>query len=644
VFDSIGQYSIDLASTPGSGARFAVDTVAIANGEPGFLGGSLSASRVITIDGGGRADFSLGVAVAAPLIDIRTGHASILGGTIDAAELTIGANGSSFWYGVTRADVGRLDLDGHLLVTELSGMPEQPSQAVFGEVGVASGGWFNQARNVLFGPLTGPVANSSTVRVERSLAVDPGGRYELVEGRLEIGAGDPSSGLPGLAVHGTFRQEGGELAVAGDALVTGAFTAQNWFFPSLGQSEAPVIDIDGRLTVAGTGQFDVASGLAGGRVRLGSLTVGGFGSGPDGRVSTRGLAVEVAGAVTVEAGGELDVTDLRATDITNAGVLDYAAINLGAGVLRNSGRIRSFMGDATLQGRLENLAGGSLELTTGRRHVVSAGIVNELGGALALRNGSTLATPTLLNDGDIVSSGTSDNVIEGQGGMPVRVDNRGLIDVQSGRLRVDGFLTSGGVVRFGPVLLPNALPATAASAPGESLALAAASSPTPILEVTGDFQLEAGGSIDAPPGSMLRVGGDFTSTVPTSLDLGDLSLVFFGGGSHRLTAAGHMTLWELGVEGDGTLLLDGSGPEPVQFSFLGTTLDEGLFARLDVATGVHLLFGGIDSALLEQLSGRHGGVFGGGGSFSAVPIPAAGWMFVAGLLVLGTRGRGRRAA
>jgi len=697
VFNSPDSYFIDLDGTvvgPGgvAGPDFSVDTLAVIDGQVTFFANSLprpliEATRQVTVDGSlsGQAEANFTrLDLRTPLLEVQSGDVSFFGGSLDAQEMQVAAGASSFWFG-NEADVEQLELDGYLLVTEDFGTPETAANARFGEVAVNAGGWFNQVRNLVPGaPAAGqpapPLTNSSTVIIDRTLDVAAGGRYELVEGRLEVGPGDPADpSRPAMRVAGVFSQFGGKVEVEGDAEVTGLFSAQGWDlvtsnpFVNPNAREAPVIDIDGTLTVAGNGQFVVSSNVPGGRVGLGALQVDSRGGlfGLNG-FAAFGVRVDVAGDVAVGLDGAMGTSDLAAASINNAGTFSYDQVDLAGGDFINSGTVFS-AGDpaspspqTSINGRLEN--SGIVSMQNGLTNEVLGG-VDSLGGVLYLGSqvgaSTRLATPRLDNNGLLISFG-GDNRIQGPasaggpgpiGGLPTptQVTNNGTIRVDGGRLGILGSLAqngtlellNGGQVQANSVFQASAASAQAAAAaegmdadasPTEPTLLTAVAHATPIdaptLEVSGDFTLGTEGVIDAVAGSILRIGGNFTSNVATPQDLSTLTLEFFGDDAHTLTATGDITFGGLDASGGGSvrILREAGSSGDLRIAF-ATTLTAALLGRLDAATGVGLLFAAIDPDLLT------GGPLGlaGGGSIALldsggnpVPLPAAFWLLASG--------------
>jgi hypothetical protein len=657
VFNSPNTYFVELIAGP----DFSVDTLTVLDGKVTFLtAGSLplpliDATRQVTVDLSQsqavdpRVAFQR-IALRAPLLEVLSAGSNsggdvgvrFVGGSLDVTQLmSIGSAGTSAWLGNT-ADVDRLDLAGYLLVAEefvgLPGTPEIAASARFGKVTVASGGWFNQSRSLLPGGSV-PLANASTVTIDRTLDVAAGGRYELVDGRLEVSGGNPANGQPDLRVGGTFAQEGGEVHVVGDAEVTGLFSAQGWdrSFVNANAREAPVIDIGGKLTVAGNGSFRVSSsGVPGGHVRLGTLQLGGLGTPLGGEFSaSSGVDVEVAGEVTVGAGAQMSTSNLSATRVHNAGSFVYDHIHLAGGDFINSGFLFS-SGDpsalapqTSIDGRLKNTR--FVYMNNGLNNAVTAGIDNR-GGVLRLGSQPTsstrLITPTLYNSG-LLESYTGRNFIQGPAdpfGSPTlaQVENDGIMRVVAGELGIDGsFTQTGGSTVVNGLLRAGSVEFLAGTVGGSGT-----------IEYTGSLNsaVTFGAGLTVQPGNspgILTINGNLAvAGAIFDIEVGGLE---------------PGTLFDqLIVNGDANFIdatinfrfIDGFLPTP------GDTFDWLVVSGF--ATGLDTL----TVSLFSDLGSVVGFLDGNGRLFvdvvTPVPLPPAAWALGSAVLAMGAVGRRRR--
>jgi autotransporter-associated beta strand protein len=413
------------------------------------------------------------------------------------------------------ADGGSIDPRG--LTATFSGVLSGPGRLVFTS-GIAGGSVTLSGANTYSGGTS--VREGITLIVEGA-ALHDAGRVDMGFGTLVVAASETIGSLDG---------SGAIILAAGQTLTTGGDDSSSFF--------QGIISGGGSLTKAGSGVM----GLQGANTYTGATIING------GSLSLFGNAWNATGAVTVNAGGILQLNGFGNNTLGSSGVVNHGALVVRPGGTFAYGGVISGSGSVTAAGLGTLILSGANSYTGGT--IITAGTLQVGGGGTSgaiagnVANAGTLA----FNRSDAVTfsgviSGAGAVTKAGAGVLTLSGANTytGATTVNGGTLLLNGSLASATTVASGATLAgAGTLGGATAIQSGGGLSPGAAAGATGTLTVNGNLALQSGSTYgaDITPGAADRVTVSGTATIAGNL------IASFQGGAYStsnytlLSAAG----------------------------------------------------------------------------------------------------------
>lgn len=377
-------------------------------------GGALRGSATVTVTEG----FAQGTATLGPgtgsLVLAPGSSSRFAAGENETADIngyTLRNEGTLLWeFRGVRVFLGGRIVNAGLLEVQAADIMQTPSGA--------GGGFLD---NLTGGTVQKIGAGTSTLGGQQGVAFDNDGIVEVTEGVLQVGNGvslPESSGQFLVSAGAVLRVSGNSTfpqpyRLAAGSSVTGAGTVEL---------------TGGRLDVLGTfapATFVMTGGLFAGEG--GTIVL------PDATVSGGQLA---SGLVTPGGGGLVRVTGPFRWSGGTIGLNGSATVEVraeGPAVLDGGEKILIGGGTMTLAGAAAWTSG---DVRGGGVLAIAPGGVLDASAEAALVSPNGQGLGVLLNEGTLRKTGSGVTVVGGPQGF--RIDNRGLVDVTAGTLRLDG--------------------------------------------------------------------------------------------------------------------------------------------------------------------------------------------------------------
>ncbi len=469
------------------GGILTVDTTPATVGSLGITSGArLDGTATVTVTGG--------LTLGAGRVGIGTGGTLVLApGSVSSVAVGGGESAAVSGHtlrneGTLRWTLGSVQVfsDGRIVN---AGLLEASSEGAMQTLGGTGTGFLD---NLAGGTVRKTGAGTTTLGGQQGIALSNSGTVEVTAGTLQIGSGlGPGVSLSGgrveVAAGATLRFSGNSTfpqpyTLAAASVVTGAGTVEitGGSLVSEGTFTPAAARVDGQ----GTWQIAASATATPGTLTVAGGSVSGTGLDAGGRVRVPGPFVWSGGRVGLQG-----VVEVRAE----------GPAPLGGGLLLDGGTV-------TIAGTGLWAAG---DVTGGGTLAVAPGATLEMRAAAALVSPSGQGTGVLLNAGTLRKTGPAVTTVGGPQGF--RLDNRGLVDVAEGTLRLDG-------------TFPGAIPQTA-----------------------GTFRL-AGGSVDGTrpvliDGGALDGSGAVANAVTVGSAAGSAATLAPGGpGSVGTLSLGALTL------------------------------------------------------------------------------------------------------
>lgn len=496
--------------------------------------------------------------------------------------------------------------------------------------------------------------------VEGTLTINAGGTVNFTGGNLTAGAIDNSAG-------GQFNFSSGALHLSNSGLTVGSGELLG---DDVTLTNSRVLGVEGDLTVNSGSSLEIAGGynVFGGSAGPGLIDNYGTTSVAGGFLGTNDAFINQSGATLNLSGGELAVGSLTNNGSFNftGGMLDILDGDVDVGLLSNGGATATIGSEQKLFLRTGDVvigAGESLSLDGG---TISSDIINS--GTFNFNSGTLFTGQVSISDGGLFGNSLSLSTDRILFASSIDITSGSSLAVNSGLHATDSGITAAGNVTIASgAELDTGNEANYSQNGGATVVNGSLNAGT--VSITGGT-MRGAGIIDAT--SIIVDGGVLTPGNSTGVLNLNGTLVLTENGTLHFEIGSDSSggyLWDQLMFSDPFLasvsdfqggeiefsLLDGFAIEELESSFTigdffrfndpnsDPTMDYSLFALLPLTELAEVGFSARDESFLYTLAlSDIDGTFS-VTSVSAVPLPAAAWLFGSGLLGLVGVSRKRRA-
>jgi hypothetical protein len=511
------------------------------------------------------------------------------------------------------------------------------------------------------GTFNGRLINQGTANFNANFTASNGientasGQFAVTSGKTITANG------AGLLNAGTIQMSGGTLTGDGALVNSGAINGNGAIAGTGGFTNDGSMAISGgNLVLSNTGS-NVNNGSM--SIAIGSqLVLDGTNLVTNGTIALNHFSTAITGSGTLTVNNQLTgYSYIDANTVVNAaGVINARSGNLvfagntftNAGLLKNSVGSNLFISSQTVNHT------GSIEVNAAGAVVFDAAITNVAGKTVALKGGA-LSTPTLTNasGGTVSGSGTiTGNMVnagsvdlfgtsslfgnlnnQSSGHFLVRNDqvlisghttNDGTIETLNGKVIFEGGLTNNGALLFDPSTVT-----VSTLTVGVNGYLAETGDPGDRFIITEDFINESTRNLDWQTSNTIFQfnGGTHTVADPQSLEVvgADIGNLVTGWNDNFM-----LGVLQIGTSDTYVQLVDSFDNSAMCLSAYCEIWDqEALYVGdLILEAGATLDLNGFNLYVRNSFINNGGTILGGVVTVSAVPIPAAAWLFGSGLL------------